>query len=205
MRIAVIGAGNVGSTLGLAWAKRGHDVVFGVRDPRTAKVRGSPAARVATNPEAAQAADAVVLATPWDATEAAVRSCGDLRGKIVVDCTNPLKPDVSGLALGHTTSGAEQIATWAPGAQVFKAMNQVGFRLMDAPQFPAGVQPVMFVCGDGDRKADVLHLVRELGFDAVDAGPLAVARLLEPYAMLWIHLALKGLVKGDFAFALLRK
>jgi 8-hydroxy-5-deazaflavin:NADPH oxidoreductase len=203
MRIAVIGAGNVGSTLGQAWSRRRHDVVFGVRDPKAAKLREP--ARVATNAEAARASDVVVLATPWKDTEVAVRSCGDLRGKAVVDCTNPLTPDASGLVLGLTTSGAEQVASWATGAEVFKAMNQVGFRLMDGPTFPAAVKPVMFVCGDGARKPEILRLVAELGFDTIDAGALTIARLLEPYAMLWIHLALKGLVQGDFAFALLRK
>ncbi len=203
MKIAVIGAGNVGSTLGLAWSRRSHDVIFGVRDPKAPKLREP--ARVATNAEAARASEVVVLATPGKDTETAVRSCGDLRGKVLVDCTNPLTPDASGLTLGHTTSGAEQVASWARGAQVFKAMNQVGFKLMDEPKFSAAVKPVMFVCGDGNRKPDVLRLVAELGFDAVDAGALPVARLLEPYAMLWIHLALRGLVPGDFAFALLRK
>jgi predicted dinucleotide-binding enzyme len=209
MKIAIIGAGNVGATLGRAWLKRGHEIAFGVRDPASAKARDlaketSPA-RVTTNLEAARVSEVVVLATPWNGTEAAIRACGDLKDKIVVDCTNPLKPDISGLELGQTTSGAERVAEWAQGAQVFKAMNQVGFRLMDAPQFPVAVKPVMFVCGDGPRKPVVMQLVEPLGFETIDAGNLTVARWLEPYAMLWIHLAITGKVKGDFAFALLRK
>jgi len=209
MKIAIIGAGNVGATLGRAWLKRGHEIAFGVRDPGSAKARDLakelPSARVAANLEAARGTEVVVLATPWNGTEAAIRACGDLRDKIVVDCTNPLKPDVSGLELGHTTSGAERVAEWAKGAQVFKAMNQVGFRLMDAPKFPVAIKPVMFVCGDGPGKPVVMELVEQLGLDTIDAGNLAVARWLEPYAMLWIHLALTGKVKGDFAFALLQK
>jgi len=209
MKIAVIGAGNVGAILGRAWLKHGHEIAFGVRDPNSAKAhelaRNSSPARVAANSEAARDAEVVVLATPWNGTEAAVRACGDLKDKIIVDCTNPLKPDVSGLELGYTTSGAEQVAEWAAGAQVFKAMNQVGYRLMDEPKFAAAVKPVMFVCGDGLRKPVVMQLVEQLGFEAVDAGNLIIARWLEPYAMLWIHLALTGKVKGDFAFALLRK
>ncbi len=209
MKIAIIGAGNVGTTLGRAWLKRGHEIAFGVREPGNAKAnalaREFPSTRVTSNLEAAQASEVLALATPWAGTEAAIRASGDLRGKVVVDCTNPLRPDVSGLELGHTVSGAERVAEWAKGAQVFKAMNQVGFRLMDAPKFPVAVKPVMFVCGDGPRKPVVLELVEQLGFEAIDAGNLAVARWLEPYAMLWIHLALTGKVKGDFAFALLRK
>jgi len=209
MKIAVIGAGNVGATLGRAWLKRGHEIAFGVRDPNSPKARDlakdSSPARVVTNLEAARGSEVIVLATPWNGTEAAVRACGDLNDKIIVDCTNPLKADVSGLELGTTTSGAERVAEWARGAQVFKAMNQVGYRLMDEPKFSVAIKPVMFVCGDGPRKPVVMQLVEQLGFETIDAGNLAVARWLEPYAMLWIHLALTGKIKGDFAFALLQK
>jgi predicted dinucleotide-binding enzyme len=83
-------------------------------------------------------------------------------------------------------------------------MNQIGANRMDAPKFTQGT-PVMFVCGDGDKKAVVIQLVRELGFDTVDAGGLQIARLLEPYAMLWIHLALVQGLGRDIGFALLRK
>ncbi|HEX5314434.1 MAG TPA: NAD(P)-binding domain-containing protein [Gammaproteobacteria bacterium] len=207
MKIAIIGAGNVGQALGFAWAKLGHEICFGVRDPESAQARAllqrQAGLSVASNGAAAACSELVALATPWDATRAAVASCGDLAGKIVMDCTNPIKADLSGLALGCDTSGAEQIASWAPGAQLFKAMNQIGFNLMDQPHFAAG-QPVMFVCGEGAAKAAVLNLVATLGFEAVDAGGLAVARLLEPYAMLWIHLAITSKLGRDFAFSLLR-
>ncbi|MBI2468125.1 MAG: NAD(P)-binding domain-containing protein, partial [Candidatus Rokubacteria bacterium] len=107
MKIAIIGAGNVGGTLGTAWAAKGHDVVFGVRDPREAKVQEllratGGKARAASVREAAAAAELVLLATPWGAAQDALRAAGDLKGKILVDATNPLKPDFSGLALGHT-------------------------------------------------------------------------------------------------------
>ena len=145
-----------------------------------------------------------MLATPWRATREAVAACGDLVGKIVVDCTNPLNATFTGLDVGLTTSGAEQIASWAPGARVFKAMNQIGSNLMDHPKLPGG-QPVMFVAGPAEGKAEVLSLVRELGFDTIDAGDLEIARLLEPYAMLWIHLALRRGFGRDIGFALLRE
>src|SRR5262245_29759104 len=206
MNIAVIGGGGVGETLARAWVKRGHDVTFGVRDAGAEKSRKLAAATgiaVATNSEAAARADAVVLATPWGATRDAIRSCGDLAGKIVSDCTNPLNADFTALEVGLTTSGAEQVASWAPAARVFKAMNQIGSNLMDAPQLPGG-PPVMFVAGGADGKEAVLRLIGELGFDVVDAGELAISRLLEPYAMLWIHLALRRGLGRDIAFALLR-
>ncbi|MBV8929551.1 MAG: NAD(P)-binding domain-containing protein [Mycobacteriaceae bacterium] len=202
MKIAVIGAGSVGGTLGNAWGRRGHDVTYGVRSPNDEKYVAL--GDVTTNDRAAAGADVVVLATPWQATEEAVQSCGDLTGKVVVDCTNPLTPDATGLEVGHTSSGAEQVAGWAPGARVCKAMNQIGAPMMDAPQLPG--TPVMFVCGDDDAAKEVTAgLVRELGFEVVDGGDLAVARLLEPYALIWIHLALRRGFGTNWGFGLLRR
>ena len=104
MRIAIIGAGNVGTALGKQFVKTGHEVVYGVKDPASPKYK---ALKPRTVKDAVSFADVVVLATPWPATEAAIRSAGSLAEKIVVDCINPLKPDLSGLALGHTDSAAE--------------------------------------------------------------------------------------------------
>jgi predicted dinucleotide-binding enzyme len=209
MKIAIIGAGNVGGALGSGWAREGHHVLYGVRDPKNeashqlkAKMRG---ADVCINRDAARDADVVVFSTPWGATEAAVRECGDLAGKIVIDATNPLKADFSGLECGFSTSGGERVAHWARGAEVFKTMNQVGFGLMDHPEFKSGTKPVMFVAGDGAGKPTVLQLVTELGFEAIDVGGLEYARLLEPFAMLWIHLAMAKGQGRDFAFSLVRK
>jgi predicted dinucleotide-binding enzyme len=210
MKIAIIGAGNVGGTLGRGWAKKGHDVFYGVRDPRDEKTRQllqsiGPKAQAGTVPEAAAFGEAVVLATPWQATEAAVRQAGNLAGKVVIDCTNPLKADISGLELGLTTSGAEKVAEWAKGAKVVKAFNTTGFNIMADPIIN-GTRTVMFVCGDDEAaKAAVLRLASDLGFDAVNAGKLAQARLLEPWAMLWISLAFSGTVGREFGFALLRR
>ena len=210
MKIAVIGAGNVGGTLGTAWAAQGHQVVFGVRDPRDARVQAVVAAsggqaRAASVREAAAAADIVLLATPWDATKDAIEAAGSLAGKIVVDATNPLRPDLSGLALGHTTSAGEQVARWAPGARVVKAFNTIGAQHMADPRF--GDQPAsMFVCGDDPAaKRTVAELAAALGFDPVDAGPLTQARLLEPLAMLWISLAYAQGHGTGIAFKLLRR
>lgn len=210
MKIAIIGAGNVGSTLGEAWARKGHDIFFGVRHPQDDKTRQlvrslGGKGQAATVAEAAAFGEVVVLATPWHATEAAVRAAGDLRGKTVIDCTNPLKPDVSGLEVGFTTSGAERVAAWATGAKVFKAFNTTGSNNMADPVIN-GVRTVMFVCGDDEgAKAVVMRLAFDLGFDAVNAGGLEQARLLEPWAMLWISLAFRGGLGRDFGFALLRR
>jgi 8-hydroxy-5-deazaflavin:NADPH oxidoreductase len=210
VNIAIIGAGNVGGTLGRAWAKAGHDVCFGVRNPQDDKTRqlvqsAGATARAGTVAEAAAFGEVVVLATPWGGTEAAIRSAGDLGGKTVIDCTNPVKPDISGLEIGFSTSGAEQVAEWATGAKVFKAFNTTGAGNMADPVIQ-GVRTVMFVCGDDEAaKPTVLRLVADVGFDVVDAGKLAIARLLEPFAMLWIHLAIARSMGTNFGFALLRR
>jgi predicted dinucleotide-binding enzyme len=201
IEIAIIGAGNVGRALGGGW-RTAHDVTYGVRTPEDPKYADLGAA-VATTTAAACDADVVVLCTPWQSTEQAIADCGELTGRVVVDCTNPLTPDFSALEIGHSTSGAEQVAAWARGARVCKAMNQIGAPMMDHPQV-AGT-PVMFVCGDDDAAKDVTStLVSELGFEVADAGELALARLLEPYALIWIHLALRRGFGTDFAFGLLR-
>jgi predicted dinucleotide-binding enzyme len=161
-------------------------------------------ARAGTVVEAGIFAEVVVLATPWQATEAAIREAGDLTDKVVIDCTNPLTPDFTRLTMGHTTSGQEEVAKWAKGAKVFKAFNQTGFNIMANPVLEDR-RAVMFVCGDDqDRKPTVLQLVRDIGFEAVDAGDSAVARLLEPLGMLWIHLALAQAMGRDWAFGVLR-
>jgi 8-hydroxy-5-deazaflavin:NADPH oxidoreductase len=145
----------------------------------------------------------VALCTPWQGTQEAIHSCGELAGKVVIDCTNPLTSDFSALEVGLTTSGAEQVASWAPGARVCKAMNQIGAPMMDGPQLSG--KPMMFVCGDDDQaKSVTAGLVTELGFETVDAGDLTLARLLEPYALLWIHLALRRGMGTNFGFGLLR-
>jgi 8-hydroxy-5-deazaflavin:NADPH oxidoreductase len=205
MRISIIGAGNVGSALGRGWLGAGEDVVFGVPDPADPKYNSLPRERLHTPLEAARNAEAVVLATPWQATETAVMSLGDLSGRIVIDCTNPLGIGPNGLelVLGHNTSGGEQVAAWAPGASVFKTLNQIGAENMDkAQRYP--IRPVMFVAGDDEaKKPVVMSLIAKLGFEAVDAGPLHIARLLEPYGMLWIDQALNRGRGQNFAFALI--
>jgi predicted dinucleotide-binding enzyme len=204
MRIAIIGAGSVGATLGRAWIKYGEDVIWGLRTPADPKHAALPKERVKVPAEAVKEAEVVVIATPWSAAEAAIRSLGSLAGKIVIDCTNPLGmgPDGLQLVLGFNTSAGEQVASWAPGAIVFKTLNTTGAgNMAKATEYP--VKPVMLVAGDdAGSKLRVMELVGKLGFEAVDAGPLKNARLLEPLAMLWIDQAMKRGRGRDFAFAL---
>ena len=209
MKIAVIGAGNVGGALGTLWAGKGHEVVFGVRDPKSAKVAAlakSSGARAASLVEAASDAEIVVLATPWPAAEEAIRSAGNLAGKILVDCLNPIRPDLSGLLIGTDNSAAEEVARWAPEAKVVKAFSTIGAENFANPRF-GSENASMFIAGDDPAaKAAVGALAAELGFDVVDTGPLVAARWLEPLAMLWVHLGYRqGLGTTGHAFKLLRR
>ena len=210
MNIGIIGTGEVGSALGRLWAAKGHAVMFGSRDPQSPKVRALlgaiGGARAGSAREAAQFGTVIVLATPFHATEAAIRTAGNLSGKIVVDATNPLNADTppSGLTVGLTTSAAEHIAAWAPGARVVKGFNTLGARLFGDPVFD-GQAASMFLCSDdAEAKRVVAGLAAELGFDVVDAGPLVNARWLEPLAMLWIKLSLAQGMR-PIAFKLLRR
>lgn len=206
MRIAVIGAGHVGRALGQGWLKRGHELRFGVPRPGDDKYRDLPVAPMRPA-DAAKNAEAIVLATPWTATEAAIKDLGDLSGRIVIDCTNPLGmgPEGLDLVLGHDISGGEKVAQWAKGAAVFKAFNTTGAsNLADPSRYHP--TPIMFVAGDdAATKAKVMGLVRDIGFAPRDAGPLRMARLLEPFAMLWIDQALYRGAGSDFVFTIAQK
>lgn len=201
MTIAIIGAGNVGGTLGRRWHEAGYTVVFGVREPQGEKARALPAPALLPA-AAAQQAGVLLLATPWPATQAALEALGDLTGKIVLDATNPLLPNLAGLTHGHETSGAEQVAQWAAGARVVKAFNTTGAENMADPHYPTGAL-VLPYCGDDPEAKQVAHtLAAALGFVPVDAGGLSQARLLEPFALLWISLAYRQGLGRDFGFLL---
>lgn len=193
MRIAIIGTGNVGAAIARGLKGKGHEVILGARNPAgVADLAAETGARVALPAQAAADAGIVVLALPWEAAEAAVRDLGDLTGKVVVDCTNPLGRTSAGMGLvvGHTTSGGELMQGWLPGAQVVKTLNQVGAEIMaDTTRLPYA--PVMFMAGnDAGAKAAVGQMLADLGFDALDAGDITKARLLEPFGMVWINQAL---------------
>lgn len=182
MHIGIIGAGKVGSTLGAAFSKAGHAVTLGVREP--GKHPGSVSIA-----QAVSSSEVLVLATPFAALNAVVESTGPLEGKVVIDATNPLLPGLV-LAVGHTDSGAEVLQRLVPKARVVKCFNTVGTEVM-ANAKVGGRAATMFLCGDDGEARTAAHaLATSLGFDAADVGPLKNARLLEPAAVLWIHLAM---------------
>jgi predicted dinucleotide-binding enzyme len=205
-RIAILGTGRVGSALAGGWLKAGHSVALGTRDPHGEKAQALlsrlPAAAVTTIPRAVATADIVVLATPWSGAQAALEAAGDLAGKVLIDCTNSIGP--AGLTVGPDTSGAEQVASWAPGARVAKAFNTVGAEVMADTRYAAG-RPALLLCADdaGARQA-AAELAVDLGFEPVDCGPLRLARSLEHMALLWVTLARGGLGR-HFAWSLLRR
>jgi NADPH-dependent F420 reductase len=183
--VALIGTGNVGAALGRRFAEHGHEVIYGSRDAAAADVRELVAATghgaVAVTPaDAAARADIVVLAVPWSAAEDVVRSLGNLRGKILVDPTNPRVMAADGFAdYPIDDSNAERIARLAPGAHVVKAFNTLGSETMLDPKVADGPVTVPIVGDDRAAKARVAALAREIGLEAVDVGPLRHARIVE--------------------------
>jgi len=206
--IAILGAGNVGIALGRAFVAKGESIVFGVPDPdkyRNAVAALGPAARIGSTDAAVAASDLVIMATPYSAALSVAGSVPDWANRILVDATNPLAPGLAGLSVGTTTSGAEEIAKAARGARVAKAFNTTGAENM-ADSHYAGGAVFMPVCGDdADARNRVITLATLIGFDAVDCGDLKAARYLEPFAMTWIHMAIRLGYGRNFAFARLRR
>ncbi len=203
MKIAIIGAGNVGAALGKGWSAKGHHVTYGVRGEGS-KRPDDPAARTAPPAEAARGAEVVVLTVPYGALEPAIGSLGDLTGKIVFDCTNPVGPGFRSSAPAGS-SAAQQVAQWAKGARVVKVFNTTGFNVMLDPKFGAE-SATMFFCGDDTAaKGVAAALSADLGFEPFDAGPLAQANLLEHLALLWISCAIAHGHGRDMAFRMLKR
>ncbi len=201
MKISIIGAGHVGGALGSGWAKHGHEITFGVRNPK--KTDSATTAKVVSMMEAAQSSDVIILSVPWSAVPDAL-SAGDLKGKILLDATNPLLPDLSGLDTASGTSGGEKVAALS-GAAVVKIFNTTGYPNMANPDYH-GQRATMFYCGDDDNaKRIAAGLASDLGFEPVDSGPLRHAHLLESLALLWITLALKQGYGVNMAFKMMRR
>ena len=205
MSITIVGSGNVGLALGAGWKKAGHSVTFAARDPVGAKAAElkRDGFAVAAQGDAGKA-EMIVLAVPWTGIEATVRALGDLAGKIVIDATNPLTANLE-LALGFSDSAGETVARLAKGARVVKAFNTTGANNMAESHYPGGKVMMPVAGDDAAAKRSVMALAADLGFEPVDAGPLAMSRQLEPMAMLWIKLAYAQGMRREFGFAVLRR
>lgn len=185
----------MGGALGRLFAGAGHTVAFTYsRDAaklrRLARASGSRARAVPSPADAVSDADVVLLAVHWNRVAPVLRAAGSLRGKILIDCTNPMNASESALAIGLTTSGAETIVRRVRGARVVKAFNTVPSELLRAGADVLAEQPAVCYCGDDDgAKRIVARLIRDIGFEPVDCGKLASARYLEPFALLVGELA----------------
>lgn len=190
MKLAILGAGNVGSAVARAAKKTGNEVVVAARTNEKLEALSVDLGIETTtsNAAAVKDADAVVLAVPFGAAAEVTAEIADLvDGKIVIDAMNPLKEDLSGLATGERSS-AEVVAEQLPKAKVVKAFNTLFASNQDDPTVD-GIQLDGFVAGDdADAKKQVSYLLEEIGFRPIDVGPLSRARFLEGMALLNIAL-----------------
>jgi predicted dinucleotide-binding enzyme len=208
--IAVIGTGRVGGALGPRFASIGHRIVYGSRDPASEKVkaliqRSGSAASAASPAAAAAQASIIVLAVPWNAVETVVRSLGDLSGKIIMDATNPLRfGSGRSFELAVDSSGGEHVQQWAPQARVVKAFNAVGWKVMGNPGLAGGPVTIPLVGDDDKAKSRVAEIVRAIGFETADLGPIRHARHLEGMAILYLTPLMSGRPADGFEFYLRR-
>jgi len=199
MRIGILGSGLMGAKLGTVFAQAGHDIVFSYAhsNDKLKKLAGEAQgnARAGTPRDAVKDADALLLAVHWSRIDDVLMQAGDLSGKIVLTCSLPMDAGNARLILGTTTSGAEELAKKAPQAHVVCAFNtvpsEVLFGVFEARN--ESTRPSLVYCGDDERAKGVCaQLIRDAGFDPVDAGPLRIARYTEPFALLIGQLAYEG-------------
>jgi predicted dinucleotide-binding enzyme len=208
MSIAIIGMGRFGRAFGKALNQHDINVQFGVSDLMKYKdslLEFGKKASLTTVSDAIAAAEIVVLAVPYHAACQIAASIPDWNNRILIDVTTPLLPDVSGLEIGYTTSGAEQIASKAHNAIVIKAFNTIGAETIEKS---SDIKKNVFlpICGDDiSAKNKVMALANKIGFNAVDTGALNTARFIEPIAMMWIQLAVNQGWGKSFEFGLLKK
>ena len=199
MRIGILGSGLMGAKLGTIWARAGHEVVFSyARSEQKLKRLARAAqgkARAGTPGEAAREADALLLAVHWSRVGAVLKQAGDLSGKAIVSCSLPMNAGNTDLVIAHTSSGAEELAKRVPKARVVSAFgtvpSEVLFGVFAARRRAA--KPSLVYCGDDPgSKRIAAELIRAVGFDPVDAGPLRIARYTEPFTLLIAQLAYEG-------------
>lgn len=208
MKIGIIGTGSMGSALATALSEAGHTIMIGSRnEQRGREVAESIGANVSggANQDAADFADVIVLAVPFDAVESIIRDCGAFGSKTVIDITNPIDVDALRVTLDNETSGGEEIAKLAPGAAVVKAFNTIHAEVIESPLFGDDV-PTCFYCGDDeDAKELVAGLIEDCDLDPVDCGPLRASRYLEAMAGLIVQLSMKMGWGVDNAFLFIER
>jgi predicted dinucleotide-binding enzyme len=199
MRIGILGSGLMGGKLGTIFARAGHAVVFSyARSDRKLKRLAREAghgARAGTPAEAAGDADAVLLAVHWSRVDDVLRQAGSLAGKVVVSCSLPMSGDDTRLVVAHTSSGAEVLAKKIRRGRLVAAFGTVPSEvLFDVfGRRRRGPRPTLLYCGGDERAKQVAaRLIRDVGFEPIDAGPLEIARFTEPFTLLVARLAYEG-------------
>lgn len=207
MRIGILGSGLMGGKLGTLFARAGHEVVFSyARNNRKLEQLAEEAdgrARAGTPGEAARDSEALLLAVHWSRVDDVLAQAGDLAGRIILSCTLPMSTDDTGLVIAHGHSGAEALAKLLPTTHIVSAFgtvpSEVLFEVFDAKHRTR--HPSLVYCGDDPRAKDVAAgLIRDVGFDPVDAGPLRIARYIEPFSLLVGQLAYEGDGGPDLAY-----
>ncbi len=197
MKVAIIGAGNVGKGLGKSIKGAGHDVIFASRGESARTAAQSTGGTSGSVRDAAEQADIVILAIPYGAaSDVATEIQSVVSGKVVIDVTNPLSADGSGLATEPGTSAAEQIARWLPGARVVKAFNTMFAAVHGNPKAHGQQLDGLFATDDEVAREKVAQLLTSMGFRPVWVGPLSRARELE--AMGYLNIALQMATNGDW-------
>lgn len=211
MNITFIGIGNVGFALADHLTQLGHEVSVAVRNlhSKSAQVAKDKNASLTMLPikEAMEKSEIIFFATPFDASESALREMGSLAGKILVDCTNPIGPGLTH-GLENKISGGEFIQTLVPEAKVVKAFSIYGFENFEKSSYPkySDVKPAMFIAGNNtDAKRLVGKLCEELGWETVDTGDISMSLHLEHLALLWIKMARVQGRGADFVWAMLTR
>jgi NADPH-dependent F420 reductase len=208
MKIGIVGTGMVGRALAERFIQKGHEVMLGSRDPSSAKKKLSKdleTARVGTYADTTHFANILVLAVHWNHVRQTLEKMGNLDGKIVIDCVNPLASNLTRLDIGSTGSAAEEIAKLAPNAKIVKAFNSIGAQNYKDPNID-GQKASGFICGDDkEAKKVVSKLVEDVGFEVIDVGPLSNARMLEQLALLWVNLAFVQGFGPSIGFKLLKR
>src|SRR5881397_1432235 len=196
MRVGILGSGLMGGKLGTIWARAGHEVVFSYARSKqkleklAREAQGN--AQAGTPGEAAREANALLLAVHWSRVDDVLKQAGDVSGKVIVTCSLPMNADDTDLVIAHTSSGAEALAKKVPKARVVSAFgtvpSEVLFSVFEAKR--KANRPSLAYCGDHQGSKDVAAmLIRGVGFDPVDAGPLRIARYMEPFSLLMGQLA----------------
>ena len=183
--ISIIGAGNMGTALATRFSKAGFTINIAAKTSDKAQKVAEQIPNVqAVELSALANADVIIVATPFANAVEALREVGNIAGKVIIDITNPLTADMTGLSIGHTTSAGEEIQKAFPEAEVVKAFNTIF-----AQVFATERKPQVFYAGnDQEAKNKVHSLIEKIGFEAIDSGNLSNARLLEPLGMLNIYL-----------------